>query len=487
MVTTTQDKRTKRQQHLQDVIACYSRRTPTSKQIAAANRPVLADKSSIGLPFSAELKEIYYPIVATRSAGANLWDVDGNAYIDILMGLGTNLFGHNPAFIKAALVEQLDRGIHLGAQAEQVGDVARLVSELTGMPRVTLSNTGTEAIMTAIRIARTATQRSTIAFFTHSYHGHSDTTLMRAPLTEYAKKAVGRALGRRPWLAPLGRLLQGTPNPRATPAALGIPQAVARDVMVLDYGNPQSLEVIKAHQKHLAAVLVEPVQSRCPELQPQAFLKALRDLTAASGIALIFDEMVTGFRIHPGGAQAWFGIEADIATYSKIVGGGLPLSIIAGRARLMDHIDGGIWQYGDDSTPAVKTTFFSGTFTKHPLALAAARAALRHLKAQGPELQTHLNQRTAALVERLNTFTHSQGMAVQFTHFGSFFAIALSQSQVSPMAINLLSYHLLNRGIHLRTGDKGGFLSTAHTQDDVDAIVDAFQQSLSALRQAEFL
>jgi len=487
MITTAQDKRTKRQQHLQAVIECYTRRTPTSKQMAAANRSVLADKSSIGLQFSPDLKEIYYPIVVTRSEGANLWDIDGNSYIDILMGLGTNLFGHNPAFIKEALAEQLEKGFHLGTQAEWVGDVARLVSELTGMSRVTFSNTGTEAIMTAIRIARAATQRSAIAFFTNSYHGHLDTTLMRAPLTEYAKKAVGRVLGRRSWLAPIGRLLQSTPNPRAVPAALGIPEAVATDVLVLDYGNPQSLEVLKARQNHLAAVLVEPVQSRCPELQPHAFLEELRDLTKTAGVALIFDEMVTGFRIHPGGAQAWFGIEADIATYSKIVGGGLPLSVIAGRPRFMDHIDGGVWQYGDDSTPEVKTTFFAGTFTKHPLALAAARAALLHLKAQGPDLQTHLNQRTAELVERLNTFTCSQGIAVKFTHFGSFFALALSQSQVSPIASNLLSYHLLNRGIHLRTGDKGGFLSTAHTQAHIDAIVEAFQQSLSDLRQAGFL
>ena len=487
MVTRTQDKRAKRQQHLQAVIECYTRRTTASKQMAAANRPVLADKSSIGLQFTPELKEVYYPIVATRSEGAHLWDVDGNAYIDILMGMGTNLFGHNPAFIKDAIAEQLDQGIHLGAQAERVGDVARLVSELTGMPRVSFSNTGTEAIMTAIRIARTATQRSAIALFTNAYHGHSDTTLMRAPLTEYAKKAVGRVLGRRSWLAPIGRLAQRSPNPRAVPAALGIPEAVANDALVLDYGNPQSLEVIKAHQHHLAAVLVEPVQSRCPELQPRAFLDALRDLTEDAGIALIFDEMVTGFRIHPGGAQAWFGIEADIATYSKIVGGGLSLSIIAGRNRFMDHIDGGMWQYGDDSAPTVKTTFFSGTFTKHPLALAAARAALLYLKAHGPELQEQLTLRTAELVERLNNFTQAQDIPVQFTHFGSFFAIAMSQSQVPPIAIHLLSYHLLNQGIHLRLGDKGGFISTAHTPAQIDALAEAFEHSLSDLRKAGFL
>jgi glutamate-1-semialdehyde aminotransferase len=375
----------------------------------------------------------------------------------------------------------------MGAQAELVGDVARLVSELTGMPRVTFSNTGTEAIMTAIRLARTATRRSKIALFTNSYHGHADITLMRAPLTEYAKKAASRVLSRRAWLAPINRLLQGSLNPRAVPAALGIPVAVAGDVLVLDYGNPKSLDVIKTHQKQLAAVLVEPVQSRCPELQPKAFLEALRHLTQTADIALIFDEMVTGFRIHPGGAQAWFGIAADIATYSKIVGGGLPLSVIAGKARFMNHIDGGMWHYGDTSAPQTPTTFFAGTFSKHPLALAAARAALQYLKNQGPDLHTHLNQRTAALVERLNTFSGEAHLPVQFTHFGSFFAIALSQSRVPPLASTLLSYHLLNRGIHLRCGDKGGFLSTAHTSDDINAIASAFEHSLTELQQAGFL
>ncbi|MEM0982180.1 MAG: aminotransferase class III-fold pyridoxal phosphate-dependent enzyme, partial [Cyanobacteria bacterium P01_H01_bin.58] len=199
-----------------------------------------------------------------------------------------------------------------------------------------------------------------------------------------------------------------------------------------------------------------------------------------------FDEMVTGFRVHPGGAQGHFGIQADLATYSKIAGGGLPLSIIAGKARLMDHIDGGPWCFGDDSVPEVPTTFFAGTFCKHPLSLAAAHAALQHLQDQGPVLQATLNQRTANLVDRLNAFTASVNMPIRFTRFGSFFAIALTQSQLSPEATNLLSYHLLNQGIHLRGGDKGGFLSTAHTAEDIDAIYTSFCNGLIALKEANY-
>jgi len=490
MTTTSlpiQKQHSTQKQHLQSVIDRYTQRTAKSKQFAAEHRAVLADKSSIGFNFSPETKEMCYPVVVARSQGSKLWDIDGNEYIDILMGLGTNLFGHNPTFIKEAIEQQLQKGIQMGPQAELVGATAQLVSELTGMERVTFSNTGTEAVMTAVRIARSATQRNKIAVFTNSYHGHFDAALMRAPLSEYARKKAVRIAETKSWLSPLSWLLKQRLNTRAVPAAMGIPSAIARNVIVLEYGNPQSLATLRTHQKDLAAVLVEPVQSRCPELQPQTFLTQVRTLTEDLNIALIFDEMVTGFRVEPGGAQAHFGIEADIATYSKIAGGGLPLSIIAGKSRFMDHIDGGQWVFGDSSSPQIPTTFFAGTFCKHPLSLAAAHAALSHLKQEGPSLQAALNQKTKALVERLNTFTTEAHLPVRFTQFGSFFAIALSQSNLSPLAITLLSYHLLNQGIHLRGGDKGGFLSTEHTPEDIDAIYQAFQTGLLALKQVEYL
>lgn len=255
----------------------------------------------------------------------------------------------------------------------------------------------------------------------------------------------------------------------------------------MEYGNDRSLEIIKAYQDDIAAVLVEPVQSRFPELQPKEFLQNLRKTTQQGDIVLIFDEMVTGFRIHPGGAQAWFGIEADIATYSKIIGGGLPMSVIAGKSEYMDRIDGGLWYFGDRSVPQVKTTFFAGTFCKHPLSLATAKAVLHHLKEQGVTLHEQLNQRTAQLVRQLNSDMEQADIPIQFTHFGSFFSIAASRSAVSPMALTLLSYHLLNRGIHLRIGDKGGFLSTAHSEEDIEYIIQSFRDSAKELQTAGLL
>ena len=476
--------------HLDTLIQRYNQKTPGSKQYAQKTRAVMADKTSLGLGFSPELKEICYPIVAERSAGSRLWDIDGNEYIDILMGLGTDLFGHNPPFVKEAIAAQLEKGIQLGAQAELAGEVAQLVHEITGAERVTFSNTGTEAVMTAIRIARAATNCSKIAVFTNSYHGHSDNTLVRAPLSEYAKKAALRVINKktrpdswlRSLLSPVKTFLSSNINPTAVPAALGIPAEAATNVLVLDYGNPRSLEVLRKNGGELAAVLVEPVQSRCPEVQPREFLKELQQVTRSTDTVLIFDEMVTGFRIHQGGAQAWFDVEADLVTYSKIVGGGLPLSIIAGKAHYMDRIDGGQWSFGDRSTPTVKTTFFAGTFCKHPLSLAAARAVLNHLKDVGPVLQEELNQKTRDLVDQLNTYLQTESIPIQFVQFGSFFAVDSSKTAVSPMALNLLSYHLLTQGIHLRQGDKGGFLSTAHSPEDINIILQAFKDSFSELK-----
>src|SRR5262249_18287205 len=155
-------------------------------------------------------------------------------------------------------------------------------------------------------------------------------------------------------------------------------------------------EIIEQHAGSLAAVLVEPVQSRRPGLHPGDFLRRLRELTARTGVPLIFDEMITGFRIHPGGAQAHFGVEADIPTYGKLIGGGMPLGVVACRGGFLDRIDGGAWRYGDDSLPSVERTFYAGTFCKHPLAMAAARAVLAELVARGPALQEELNSTTEA-------------------------------------------------------------------------------------------
>ena len=248
---------------------------------------------------------------------------------------------------------------------------------------------------------------------------------------------------------------------------------------MLDYGDPKSIDILQAHAHELAAVLVEPVQSRRPDLQPKEFLQQLRQLTAAAGIALIFDEVLVGFRIHPGGAQAWFGIEADIVTYGKIIGGGTPIGVVAGKAIYMDGIDGGLWNYGDTSYPQAEKTFFAGTFNKNHMGMAVARAVLKHLKNQGPALQQQLNQRTLQLATTLNTYFELEDVPIRIVHFGSLFRFAFSGN------LDLLFYHLLSKGVYIWEG-RTCFLSTAHTDEDIDYVIQAIKDSVEELQKGGF-
>src|SRR5256885_525314 len=205
------------------------------------------------------------------------------------------------------------------------------------------------------------------------------------------------------------------------PIAPGIPRESVGNIIVLEYGAPDSLDWIRSHARELAAVLVEPVQSRHPDLQPIEFLREIRAITQKSGTALIFDEVVTGFRVHLGGCQALFDIRADLATYGKALAGGMPIGVLAGKSAFMDALDGGAWQFGDDSYPSVGVTFFAGTFVRHPLTLAAAKAVLQYFKQQGPQLQERLNTRAASLVRSLNDLLTEAGVPVHIETFGSIF------------------------------------------------------------------
>ena len=214
-------------------IDAYIQKTAGSQKFAAEHRSYHVDKSSIALGAASLTDQLAYPIVVDRAEGAYVWDIDGNHYVDILQGLGANLFGHNPDFVREAIENQLVAGFPIGLQNQLVGEVAQLLVKLTGMPRICFSNTGTEAIMTAIRVARAKSGRSRIVLFTDSYHGHADTVLMRAPLIEYARKKIMRRFGHLPLFR---SLLSRTQSSRAVPASPGIPNSIAKDVLVLEYG-----------------------------------------------------------------------------------------------------------------------------------------------------------------------------------------------------------------------------------------------------------
>ena len=442
--------------HLEGFLERYTARTGASKRSTADSRDRLADPRTIA-GFRSIWKELVYPIVVARSAGSRLWDVDGNEYVDLVNGFGTNLFGHSPSFVVDAIAAQVNRGFEIGPQSAMAGPVASRICEMTGHERAAFCNTGSEAVSAAIRTARTVTGRQTIAMFSGAYHGTFDEVLVR------------------------GTTVRG--EPRSVPIAPGIPESACENVLVLEYGSQSALDMLRARGPELAALLVEPVQSRRPDLLPVEFLRKARQLTIDSGTALVFDEVVSGFRVHQGGVQALFDIKPDIATYGKVVGGGLPIGVVAGRSEYLDALDGGRWQYGDDSFPEVGMTFFAGTFVRHPLALAAASAVLDHLKNEGPELQRRLNLRAASLVDALQARAAELQAPVAITNFSSWFCFNLPGHQ--PLS-SLFFPFMRSKGIHIWEG-RPGFISTAHTDDDLARIVDAFSETLIEMQQAGFL
>jgi natural product biosynthesis luciferase-like monooxygenase protein len=445
----------RQQKHLDSLISAYVAKTPRSKAYTQKHRPHFADPRTVS-GFRQTWKEMVYPISVNRSSGTRMWDIDGNEFLDVTMGFGTNLFGHSPEFVTRAVQWQLRKGMEVGPQSPIAGKAAALMCELTGMERAAFCNTGSEAVLAAVRLARTVTGRTKIATFS-GYHGINDEVLVRATVVDGVRKPM--------------------------PIAPGIPEHIVSEVLVLDYGTPESLELLRAHAHELAAVLVEPVQSRQPDLQPRQFLHEVRKITAESETALIFDELITGFRAHPGGAQAWFGVQADLATYGKIIGGGVPIGALCGKAMYMDALDGGQWQYGDASFPEVGVTFFAGTYVRHPLAIRAALSVLTRLKREGPALQDRLAERTEYLAKELNGYFEAEQIPMRVVWFRSLFYFVYQQEFKYS---SLLYYHLRLKGLHIWEG-RLGFVSTAHTDDDLAFIIRVFKESLAELREGGFL
>jgi acyl transferase domain-containing protein/glutamate-1-semialdehyde aminotransferase/acyl-CoA synthetase (AMP-forming)/AMP-acid ligase II/NRPS condensation-like uncharacterized protein len=435
----------------------YNKRTCKSKTYLDENRPFFSHWLNT-LNFRMTLKELQYPLVAERARGGYLWDINGNRYIDLALGYGVHYFGHCPAFVLEAIAGQSQKGFVLSPHSGKIGETAKLICELTGVERVTFCNTGSEAVMFAIRLARTVTKRDKIVRFAGSYHGVYDGVLAEAD--DY-----------------------GT-----FPSSPGITQGTVEDVIVLSYGSSDSLDRIKELGDQLAGVLVEPVQSRRPGFQPGVFLQELRKITAEIGAALIFDEMITGFRIHPGGAQHHFGIKADIVTYGKVIGGGMPIGIVAGKKEYLDAVDGGPWNYGDSSLPEKETAFIAGTFANHPLTVAAAHAVLSHIKARGPQLQESVNERTRCFAEHLNHFFEENKVPIRLKYFGPVFrfeSFGTYDLALLPIEMDIFFYLLMEKGVY--TWERRiCFFSPAHTHENIQYVINAVKESIRELREGGF-
>ncbi|MBE6051588.1 MAG: aminotransferase class III-fold pyridoxal phosphate-dependent enzyme [Clostridium sp.] len=449
-----EEKDIRKVEHLNNLINEYTRKTKLTKEKTQKYRHVYSNNRNIA-GFRPDMKEMVYQIIAQRGQGSKLWDIDGNEYVDLTMGFGVNLFGHNPSFVNKALQEELKNGMPIGPMGRLAGEVAQGISDLTGVERVAFYNSGTEAVMVALRIARAASNKSKVAIFLGSYHGTYDGVLGIPDVNSSENLAV--------------------------PLASGILKHAVQDIILLNYNDPKSLEIIKENADELAAVIVETVQSRRPDLQPKEFLHQLREVTEGSDVALIFDEIVTGFRICKGGAQEHFGVKADIVTYGKVIGGGMPIGVVAGKAKYMDCIDGGMWQYGDDSYPADedKRTFVAGTFCHHPLAMAAAKAVIDYIKENGDSIYSKVNGNTKLIEETLNEYFNNNNIPIKIVRFGSLFRFVFNGD------FEVLFYHLLNKGIYVWEG-RNCFISTEHTSEDIEKIIKSVKESVEEMREAGY-
>ena len=445
----------KQQKYLDKLIAEYTAKTPASKKLTQEHRAHYSDPRTVS-GFLPLWKEMTYQIVTKKSEGSKLLDLDENEYIDVIMGFGQYMFGHNPKFVREAVEKQLKLGFEIGPQSPIAGEVAGLICEFTGFDRAAFCVTGSEAVLGAIRAARTVTGKDKIVFFAGDYHGIIDEVLIKT-------------------------IVNGN-QVRTMPIAPGIPKENVQNTIALDYGTEASLKTIEKLLPEIAGIMVEPVQARRPDFQPKEFLQKLRKITEDANIPLIFDEVITGFRTGQGGAQEWYGIKADIGTFGKVIGGGFPIGVIAGKKLYMDSFDGGYWQYGDDSIPEAGVTFFAGTFARHPLSLTACYAVLNYLKSKKGTLQQSLNQKAKELTEELNTFMLQRNVPIKMMNFSS----VIYYSHPKDLGyFSLLFYVLRHKGIHILEGFPM-FLSEAHSDKDIRHIADAFKESIIELQDNGF-
>lgn len=438
---------------LKDFFEKYSEKTKSSKTFTQKNRVNHSDPRVV-TGFRPEMKEVTYPIVINKSKDQYLWDLDDNRYIDMTNGFGCNFFGYQNPIIKKYVLKQLEEGIETGPQHALTEEVSNLVCELTGNERVGFCNTGSEAVLGAMRIARTVSGKEKIISFNGSYHGIHDEVIIR-----------------------------GAKDGRAVAAAPGITDESVSNMIVLDYGTQESLETIREIIDDVAAVLVEPVQSRRCDFQPSEFLKELSKITKSADTCLIFDEVITGFRIKVGGAQEYFGVDADLCCYGKIVGGGMPIGIVAGSSKYMDALDGGYWNYGDDSTPTVGVTYFAGTFVRHPLALAAAKGALEIIKTGGNKQLDDLTQKSQSFVDNLNLFFKLVGAPMKFDCFGGLMKPKWTQELFhGDLFFTLMKFH----GVHVYDGYPW-YMNLAHKDEDIEFVIDKIKLCITIMQKEGFI
>ena len=405
------------------------------------NSPVRAFKAVQGQP----------PFIA-RGTGAHITDVDGRRYIDYVMSWGPLIHGHAPAGLTKALVTATKRGTSFGAPtALEVQLAERVCSLVPSIERVRFVNSGTEATMSALRLARAATKKDKIVKFQGCYHGHADPLLVQAGS---------------------GALTLGVPT------SPGVTKATAANTLVANYNDLESVKrLFRIHRRKIAAVIIEPIAGNMGVIPPQkGFLEELRELCDQSGVLLIFDEVISGFRVALGGAQTIFGVKPDLTCLGKIIGGGLPVGAYGGRADLMAHIapDGPVYQ--------------AGTLSGNPLAMTAGAWTLSRLSER---LYHQLAKLGAQLAEGLAEVASEAGVPLHVNRFGSmvtpFFTNRPVRNYRSATDANTMLYgvffrSMLRRGVYPPPSQfESWFLSAAHSAHDIERTIDAARLAMRAV------
>ncbi|MCD7838856.1 MAG: glutamate-1-semialdehyde 2,1-aminomutase, partial [Clostridiales bacterium] len=380
------------------------------------------------------------PRFIEKADGSHICDVEGRTYIDYVGSWGPMILGHNFPPVAEAVQRAVGNGLSFGAPCQAEVDIAELMVQMVpGLEMVRMVNSGTEAVMSALRVARGVTGRTKIIKFAGCYHGHSDSMLVKAGS---------------------GALTGGSPDSK------GVTASTAGDTLTAQYNNLNSVAaLLEANPGQVAAVIVEPVAANMGVIPPQkGFLTGLRQLCDQSGALLIFDEVITGFRLAPGGAQEYFGVRADLVTYGKIIGGGMPVGAYGGSRAHMEQVApcGPIYQ--------------AGTLSGNPVAMAAGLAQLTYLH-EHPEVYTNISQKGAMLASGLRQLAETRGLPVQVNQVSSLLTIFFTENPVTGYAgacgsdlDRFARYYrgMLAGGVYAAPSQfEAMFLSNAHTADDI--------------------